>query len=166
MKKQNLFFILLSGLFLLSCQDSPVEPENNFVNIYLKYDFKNELNTFENTFQKDLILDGVIKIKFWLTAKEQNSILEKAKSINYFSLPESFQYIPQDSIMVFAHPNPGEQILRIKYQKLDKTTVWTYPLLENNSQFDDLLELRKFIITLIESKPEYKKLPVARGGYV
>ena len=160
------FFLLLFGLFLSSCQDSPVEPENQFVQIYFKYGFKNELNTFKNTFQKDLVMDGVIKVKFWLTAVEQNSILEKANSINYFSMPDTFKYISKDSIMVSIDPNPGEQILRIKYKTKDKTTIWTYPLVENNNQFNDLLELRQFIITIIESKPEYKKLPAQRGGYL
>jgi hypothetical protein len=167
MKRIKSFFVLLLLVSLLSsCQDSSVEPETQFVQIYFKYSFKNELNTFENTYQKDLVLDGVIKVKFWLTAEEQNRILEKANSINYFSLPDTFKYISQDSITVSINSNPGEQILRIKYQMNDKTTLWTYPLLENDTQFNDLLELRQFIITIIESKPEFKKLPAHRGGYI
>jgi hypothetical protein len=166
MKKQKIFFILLSGLLFSACQDSPVESEEQFVKIYFKYGFRNELNTFAKTFQKDLIMDGVIKVEFWLTADEQNNILEKANALNYFAMPDTFKYISQDSINVSIDPDPGEQILRIQYRLLDKTIVWTYPPVENNSQFNDLLELQKFIITIIESKPEYKQLPAARGGYM
>lgn len=167
MKNQKLIFIVpLLCLFLLSCQDSSVEPENQFVQIYFKYDFKNELNTFENTYQKDLVLDGVVKVKFWLTAEEQTSILEKANEINYFSLPDTFRYIPQDSIAVSINPNPGEQILQIKYQTNYKTIIWTYPLNEDNAQVKDLIELQNFIISIIESRPEYKKLPPRKGGYI
>ncbi len=165
-KKQYIFFILSVSLLLLVCQDSPVESEDQFVKIYFKYGFRNELNTFTKTFQKDLIMDGVIKVEFWLTAVEQNSILEKANALNYFTMPDTFKYISWDSINVSIDPDPGEQILRIQYRSLDKTIIWTYPPVENNGQFNELLELQKFIITIIESKPEYKELPPARGGYV
>ena len=111
-------------------------------------------------------MDGVIKVEFWLTATEQNSILEKANSMNYFAMPDTFKNFSNDSLMITMDPDPGEQILRIQHQSLDKTIVWTYPVLHTNSQLNDLLELQKFIITLIESKPEYKKLSPARGGYL
>ena len=69
MKIIKYFLVLvLLCLSLLSCQESSVEPEIQFVQIYLKNGFKTELNTFENTFQKDLVMDGVMKVKFWLTA--------------------------------------------------------------------------------------------------
>ncbi len=165
--QKSIFILPLLCFFLLSCQDSSMEPVNQFVQIYFKYSFKNELNTFENTYKKDLVLDGVIEVKFWLTDEEQNSIFEKAEEFNYFSLPDTFKYISQyDSISVSIEPNSGDQILRIKYKLKDKTTIWTYPLNEHNSQVRDLMKLNSFIISIIESKPEYKKLPPARGGYI
>ncbi len=161
-----LLFLVLFCLFLSSCKDSSVEPATQFAQIYLKYDFENELNTFDNTFQKDLIMDGVIKIEFFLTAEEQNQILEKAYSINYFSLPDTFKYIPVNGITLITNPNPGEQVLRIKFQQKDKKIIWTYPLNEDNVEANDLMKLKDFIISIIESKPEYKKLPPAKGGYL
>ena len=156
--------LLLFSLCFTSCQDTIVEPENQFVQIYMNYGFKNELNTFKNTYQKDLVLEGVKKVRFWLTEEEQNKILEKANIVNYFSMPDTFKYNPQDSINVIINPDPGEQILRIKYMSKDKTTIWTFPILESKTDFNNLLELRQFIITIIESKPEYRKLPPSRGG--
>ena len=158
-------FLILFGLLISSCQDSPVEPDPQFVQIYLKYGFRNELNTFENTYQKDLVLDGTIKVNFWLTEDEQNKILEQANSVNYFAMRDTFKYLSPDSLIVIISPDPGEQILRINYQSKDKTTVWSYPTPENDEEFNDLLELRQFIITIIESKPAYKLLPPASGGY-
>jgi hypothetical protein len=167
MKYVNIILLLAVSLILFSsCNDSSVEPDIQFVQVYFKYEFKNELNTFENTFQKDLVLDGVKKIDFWLSTEEQNNILKKAKEINYFTFPDTFKFIPKDNISVSIDPNPGDQILRIKYQSKDKTTIWTYPVVENDSQFIELLELRKYIKSIIESKPEYKSLPPARGGYM
>jgi len=167
MKDSKIILILpLLCLFSFFCQDSMVEPEVQFVQIYFKYGFKNELNTFENTYQKDLILDGVIKVKFWLTAEEQNKILDKVNELNYFLLPDTLKYIPRDSMIIFIEPNPGEQKLRIKHQSNDKTTIWTYPLNDDNDDIKALIELQNFIITIIESKPEYKRLPPRRGGYM
>jgi len=157
--------LLLFGLIISSCQESPVEPEEQFVQIYFKYDFRNELNTFENTYQKDLILDGVIKVPFWLTAEEQNKILNKVNEVDFFSMPDTFQYSSEDSIIILI-PDPGEQILRIKYEQKDKTIIWSFLVLANNQQFNKLLQFKNFIISIIESKPEYKILPPHRGGYL
>ncbi len=68
----NIFLGFFISFLLYSCTDSPVEPDPQFVQIYFKYRFNNELNTFESTYQKDLILDGTIKVNFWLTTEEQN----------------------------------------------------------------------------------------------
>lgn len=166
MKRTKTFlFIAASFIIFTSCKETSVEPVEQVVQIYFTYGFENELNTFENTFQKDLVWDGVKKIDFWLTTEEQNSILEKADAIDFFALPDTFKYISQDSVSVHIDPDPGEQILRIKYQSKDKTTIWSYPTVENDSRFNDLLELRNYIRTIIESKQEYKSLPAARGGY-
>lgn len=166
MKPIKYFGLLtLIGLIFSSCQDSSLEPDPQFVQIYLKYSFKNELNTFENTFQKDLVMDGTIKVKFWLTENEQNEIFEKAHSVNYFAMRDTFKYTSPDSINIIISPDPGEQTLRIKYQSEDKTTVWLYPPLENDEEFNHLLDLRQFIIAIIESKPAYRLLPPAKGGY-
>ena len=153
------------GLFLSSCKDSSTEPDNQFVQIFFKYGFKNELNTFENSYQKDLFSDGVVKVNFWLTMEEQKSIIQKAEEINYFMLPDTLITIQEDSIAVSLNPNPGAQTLRIRYNAKDKTTVWFYPFIENDVQMKRIMELNSFIISMIESKPEYKKLPPSSGGY-
>ncbi len=165
MKIKNIFILFLLCFIFVSCSDSIIEPEEQFVQIHFKYDFRNELNTFENTYQKDLILDGIIKVPFWLTAEEQNKILNKANEVDYFSMPDTFQYSSDDSTVVAIDPNPGEQILRIKFEEKDKTTIWIFYISENDPQLNALIELRKFIISTLESKPEYKILPPARGGY-
>ncbi|MCB9247647.1 MAG: hypothetical protein H6613_03485 [Ignavibacteriales bacterium] len=162
---KNLKIISLSFvLFIMfsSCKDSSVEPAQQFIQIYFKYYHKNELNTFDQTYQKDLVLDGTIKVKFWLTTEEQNKILNKANEIDFFSFPEIF---PSDTgIIIF--PNPGDQVLRIKTDNEDHQTQWTILIDMNDDRAIKLIELNDLIISLIELKPEYKKLPPAKGGYV
>ena len=161
------FTMILFCLCSLSCnKESGLEPEEQSVQVFLKYGYKNELNTFEKTYQKDLVVDGVIKVNFWLTAGEQDSIIKQAESIEFFSMPGMFSYSPLDYIDVDINPNPGEQILRIKCGSNDKTVHWTYPVNENDSQVLALLSLKEFIVSIIESKIEYKVLPAPTGGYL
>jgi hypothetical protein len=144
-----------------SCNESIVAPDTQIVQIYFKYSFKNVLNTFENTYQKDLVLDGTITVNFWLTTEEQNQILNKAAAINFFSMPGLFE---ADST-VHTSLDPGPQELKIKYNNEDNTVVWEYPINDNDQQIMNLIELNDLIISIVEAKPEYNKLPQGRGGY-
>lgn len=158
------YFLILTLLPILSCNENIIQPDEQFVNILFKYDFKNELDTFNNTYQKDLVLDGLIKIDFWLTTDEQNQIIEKANQLNFFLLPDT---ILADAPVQIT-PNPG-QFLRIKTETEDHSILWNIILEEfQTEQYEDFLkveQLAEFIRLIIESKPEYKKLPPANGGY-
>lgn len=166
MKITVIFLFLISIIITLSsCSESPVEPETQFVQIYFKYNFKDELNTFDNSLQKDLVMDGVTKVKFWLTTEEQNRILEKAIAVNFFTMPDTFTYSNDDSTRIVISPDPGLQILRIKYQLNDKTCIWMFPIDEKDIRFKQLIELEDLIRGIIQSKKEYQSLPAARGGY-
>lgn len=77
----KLFFtIIILILFLnIFCNENNLQsqPEDKFVQTLFKYNFKDELNTFENYLTKDLVFDGLIKVNFWLTREEQNKIQDK-----------------------------------------------------------------------------------------
>lgn len=164
MKKfKNICLSLLTLFLFVSCSDSLLEPDPQFVQIFFKYEFNNELNTFDKTYQKDLILDGTIKVNFWLTTDEQNQILNKANEINFFSFPDTFL---NDTSFVLVSPNPGEQKLRIKTNNKDHQSIWTILIDLSNPQAAKLKELSSLIISIIEAKPEYKKLPPSRGGHI
>ena len=154
-------FIILLGIIFNSCQESIVAPDKQVVQIYFKYGYKNVLNTFDNIYQKDLVLDGTITVNFWLTSEEQNRILQKAAEINFFSMPDLFE---TDSTQHISD-DPGPQKLRMQFNDEDNTVVWRYPLDYNNPQVQNLIALNYLIVSIIEAKPEYKKLPQGRGGY-
>ncbi|MDZ7262309.1 MAG: hypothetical protein ONB05_09430, partial [candidate division KSB1 bacterium] len=146
----------------------PLPPTiEQFLKIHFYYGFGNELNTFEQTYTKDLVMDGYITVKFWLTETEQQRILEKLWEVDFFHFPDTLKYrMGPDSVMVSFHPDPGWQFLRVAYQNADKMVYWRYPLPEGNKFVPLLQELVNLIITIIESKPEYKALPAARGGWI
>ena len=162
-KSYNTYVSILVLVLFISCSDSIIEPDPQIVQVFFKYSFNNELNTFDKTYQKDLILDGTIKVSFWLTTEEQNQILNKANELNFFSFPNIF---PNDTSNVLVSPNPGDQILRIKTDNYDHQTKWTLLIDMNNPKASNIKELSSLIISIIEAKPEYKKLPPSRGGYI
>jgi hypothetical protein len=158
--------LLIPALLMLSgsCSESPdaPAPDDQMLKIDLQYGFRDELNTFARTLQKDLVLDGTVTVPFWLTSDEQDQILQKALGIDFFSLPDTLQREPG----VFISPDPSPDLLRLQYGSQEKTVVWYYPQDPNDTQWKALLELRNVIIQVIQTKPEYKVLPAARGGYL
>lgn len=162
--KLNTIILILSYSVLilnLSCSDQIVEPDEQNVQILYKYYYKDELNTFDKYLIKDLVLDGLIKVDFWLTTAEQESIKNKVYELNFFSMPDSMM----NTAPVEISPN-FTQYLRIKIDDDDHEVTWNIILPEY--QIEDhikIIELGKFIRDIIESKPEYLKLPPKRGGY-
>ena len=154
-------FLAISLIILPTCKESTVGPDYQFVQIQFKYNFKDELNTFKNYYQKDLVLDGVVRVYFRLTKDEQNKILAKAYETNFFSMPDTLL----NKAPVEITPNPT-QYLRIRYGNQENAVVWNYILYEYQSdQYKRLCELTDYLTDIIESKPEYKILPPRQGGY-
>jgi hypothetical protein len=167
--KTNTSVYLVLTIFLAaagSCSKSSnvVEPVRDIQNVkvHLQYGFADELDTFRQTFQKDLVMDGTIRSPFWLTSGEQDAILQKAMEIGFFSFPDSIQ----KEKGVHLSPDPSPDMLRIQYQGQDQTVVWFYPPDPNEVRVKPLLELQDLIVKIIQAKPEYKALPPANGGYL
>ena len=168
--KKNLLILLLVlswSLIIAGCSKTITEPDPQLLKIHCYYGFGNVLNTFEQLYTKDLVLDGYITVDFWLTEAEQERIKNKLDAVDFFSFPDTLIYqMGPDSIMVRMEPDPGWQFLRIADENRDKTVYWRYSFREGNEFVPSLLELKNLIIDIIEAKPEYKKLPPTRGGRV
>ncbi|UCD38291.1 MAG: hypothetical protein JSW54_02075 [Fidelibacterota bacterium] len=156
--------LMLISILLAACGE-PVEPDEQFVKVHFHYGFRNELNTFEHNYQKDLVMDGVATTEFWLTTTEQEALLIKATQCGFFDLPDTIIQ-PWDTVMVVIDPNPGPQFLRLQHEAQDHLVTWFYPLPEDTVYLPRLIELAVCLIDLIESKQAYKSLPPARGGYI
>ncbi len=162
------FFILL--LLINSCSDSINEPkkdivQNQDIKILYKYSFKDELNTYDLKLTKDLVLDGTITVDFWLTKEEQEKIISKLEEIDFYNLPDSLTWTEADSIKPKIEPDPGKQILKIKYQNKEKQIYW-YEINSYPKEYERIIQLTNTITDIISSKPEYKLLPLANGGYM
>jgi hypothetical protein len=162
------FCVLLYAVqlnFGFFCSKTITEPDPQLLKIHYYYGFGNQLNTFEQTYTKDLVLDGYITVDFWLTEAEQESIRNKLQVVNFFSFPDTLIYqIGSDSIMVSISPDPGWQFLQVADENRDKIVYWRYPFPEGNEFVARLVELKNLIIDIIEAKSEYQALPPPRGG--
>ena len=140
-----------------SCLKSSKVNDTKFVLIDFKYGFNNELNTFNDTFIKNIADHGRIKIKLRFSNSEQEEIINKALNIND-------QYLNGYSDSTVKKENI--QSLRIKYKNLDKKIIWKETLSYTNPETRGLTELTVLIRKIIESKPVYKSLPAMNSGSV
>jgi hypothetical protein len=159
-------FCLFAFLFV-SCSDINSPGSERDFNVRLRYGVlaRNELNTFRNTFTKDLILDGTVTIPFHLLQASLDSIAAKMNQIDFFSYPDTFIVRSQDSIRVSISPN-NTYDFRVVSRSTVKTLFWDDAIIASDPQATKLRELVALIKTIVESKPEYQQLPPARGGYI
>jgi hypothetical protein len=158
------FLVFLTGVLVSSC--SIVSPSSNtdhdaqFIQIFYHSGLLDELDTFHGTYQKDLI-PGAARTTMWLTSREQEMILDKVERFGFFSFPDTIHRPPNQAVS----PDFGPQVIRMKYKDQDKTIVWYYPI-SSKSKFKYYIEgIQELLNDIIVSKPEYKALPPAKGGY-
>jgi hypothetical protein len=119
------FVISLIAFVLLSCSDQGLSPQDRDFNILLRFGVngRNELNTFENTYTKDLILDGTITVSLVLSDSELQAIKERLIETGFFSYPDTLPVSPADSFLAAIEPHASNQI-RVKNQSIVKTVFW------------------------------------------
>lgn len=163
MKRILLFLALLS----LSCSDSGLSPESRDFNLKLRYGIaaRNELNTFQNTYTKDLILDGTITARFVLSDADLDQIKDKMIEIDFFSYPEVFTAVRTDTMVASFEPHATYDF-EVKYNSSIKRLHWDDGIITSDQKATRLRELIRFIQSIIEAKPEYRQLPPVRGGYL
>ena len=143
-----------------STETEKIAHDEQFVEIHLQYSFVDELNTFEGTFTKDLVMDGSVTLEFWLSKDDQESIMELAEQVSFFSLPNTILPTPGVSIA----PDPSPDRLRIKSGDVGNTVNWSYPGDPENKDFKNVIELSNYIMSIVRNTEIYKALPEARGG--
>ena len=165
MKNRSPFSILLMFFVALplGCDSGsePLKPDEQFVKILLQSGFRDEVDTFSGTLTKDLVVDGIITIPFWLTKAEQEAILSELTLENFFNLPDTLPAMQGVTIS----PNPSPDLLRVEVGGELKTVLWSYPLDPVNQNSQTIIRLTQVIKNVIESKEEFKRLPPAKGGY-
>jgi hypothetical protein len=130
---------------------------------------KNELNTFENTFTKDMICDPDTTVNLSLSNKEMKKIYKKMTKIGFFDYPDTFSINIMDHEIVGDMEPHCSYFFKVEHNSEIKELWWVDNILlikRIDVKAEKLKELIMFIKNIIESKEEYKKLPPPRGGYI
>jgi len=120
---------------------------------------KNELNTFNNTFTKDMVIDPPITVNLKLSNNEFESIYQKINKLKLFNKGESTKS-SQPNVSVIPC---SSYYLNVQDNSNQKELFWDNCRGRISDKFQQFTD---FIILIIKSKEEYKKLPPTKGGYI
>ncbi|KUO53044.1 MAG: hypothetical protein APF76_12770 [Desulfitibacter sp. BRH_c19] len=135
-------------------------------NFLLRYGVKgrNVLNTFENTYIKDLVDAGTITIKMTLDKSEMREIYEKMLEVDIFSYPNNFEPLEPHLVKKVGFPNSTYELI-IEMDGNKKEVYWDTPVITETIEEEMLRDLIYFIVYIVELKEEFKKLPAHVSGY-
>jgi hypothetical protein len=150
----------------MSCSQSTNPLETRDFNLKFSYgvNARNILNTFQNTYTKDLIVDGVITIPFTLSNNDFKQILDKMNEIKIFEYPDTFVVPTWDTTTTIIPFSTYK--FEVSYNSSIKYLYWSDNIINANNNATKLRELIKLLTRIIQSKPEYLQLPPAKGGYL
>ena len=160
-----ILILAISLAFYLSTQ-KPSDDSSNLAddfNLVLKYGVgeKNELNTFNETFTKDLVLDPPVTTKLSLTSQEKMRILQRIDEMDLYGFPDNFPINPH----AWVTPQV-DYYIKVQNGSEIKEIGWNSNSLIEDDIKNCLEQLVGYMIGLIEQKPEYKALPTPNGGYL
>lgn len=143
-------------LKLLNTVPQTTVPED--FNLVFKYGVgaKNELDTFDGTYTKDLVMDPPVTVDFKLSDDELTGIYEKMTDLEVFEITDTAEE------GMFITPC-SSYYLKVQQNSVQKELSWDNCSGEIDSK---LQEFTNYVISIIESKDEYKELPDATGGYL
>lgn len=161
--------LLFATLFLMGagCSYGSVAPEKTAdhhdgdVSASFKMDFKygvgarNELNTFQGTYTKDMIADEPITIDLELTDEELQDIEDKIDELDVFAS------VKEETNMIVV-PCVSYDLLT-EMNGVQERLTWDCGEFGSNQKLD---ALREYINVILESKDAIRALPVPQGGYL
>lgn len=185
MKTIKLIIYVLSLLLVIVCsipmkenksqisineQNSKNDVPSDF-GFILKYGIgaKNIIDTFEDTFVKDLVTAGTVETKLSFSNEEIEQIYNRMQSISILDYPTN--YAPPYS----DNPEPGvvrivtphiTYNLHLTMNSESKDINWEDTNGSDISKAKDLRSLFSYIDGIIKNKEEYNELPEAVGGYM
>jgi hypothetical protein len=154
-------------LFLCACSHNVGPGRTREFDLSFRYGVlaRNQLNTFQNTITKDLVLDGTVTVPFVIAASDLESIEARMEQIGFFGYPDAFAVKSADHIAVTVDPACIYEFSVLSHGRW-KALYWSNGIVRADSQAVKLHNLITFIQGIVESTPEYKQLPPARGAYM
>lgn len=176
---QKLFLVLVTILIVITgCQPNPQKREGSVQQYELimpetmpeDFDFsvsfgygkinRNEINTYDGTVTKDLMANGTVTASITLAPEEKREIYNKMREINVMGTQDLIPSLQNCTKTPF-----NEDEWRITVEGNLKIFSWTDKQCQTTSDANQLLDLREYIMQIVEQKEAYRSLPVAEGGY-
>jgi hypothetical protein len=140
----------------------PIEMPSDY-NFSVRYGYgdmtKNEINTYEDTVTKDLIMNGAATARLIISEDEMRDIYAKMREIDIMAAKK----LPKKK-GCFRTPS-NEENWKITVNGETMTFAWTDEYCDMTEDANQLLELRKYIQNIVEDTEAYQALPEAEGGY-
>lgn len=121
---------------------------------------KNQLDTINGQYTKDMVMDSSITTNLVLSDEEMNSIYLELKKINI--LKYSDNYKPKSNVRQTPFQTYS---IKIILNGKEKNVHWKDENVSKSKEAVNLRETFNKIEEIIINKEEYKKLPPAKGGY-
>lgn len=157
--------VMVLALITASCSDSGISPGVGDFNMKFScgVDARNVLNTFDDTFTKDLITDGTTTVPFKVSDSALQEIRTRMQEIGFFNYPDTFVVPPEDTAS-YVTPHPT-YIFDVANNSTRKHLFWSDCHVSQDSAAMNLRQLIRLIEHIVVSNPRYAELPPARGGY-
>jgi hypothetical protein len=164
-----LFILSLTGLCACHSPDPGTTPLNPAPNFAFTFEYgscnRDIIDTFKETFTKDMIVEPAVTIPFILTNDQKNEIYREMVEINLWDYPEHFSIpIPGGAIVGIVTP-AMEYRITVRNGELTKTIYWLDEITEPTTpQAEQLRSFFMRMIEMIQNSPEYKQLPELTAG--
>lgn len=155
---KKLYASLLFTVLFTACSTTPAVSEEAF-NLDFKFGYgsnDNELNTFDDTYTKDMVMDDPITISLVLTDEELASIQAKIEELDVFTEP----YVAPNGVSVMMSPCIHYS-LEVQVSGSTQNDEWTCSNTSSNKA-----EFVNFMFDFIDSQEEVQALPEPQGGYM
>jgi hypothetical protein len=162
----SILLILIIGILFItqSMIGNELYQVTNYNDFNFRLDFGyggDQIDTYNNTFTKDLIIDGSITIDFVLPESIKKDVFEIMREIDIMSYP--------DKLTEYDIIPPCSYKLEVTINKKIKTIVWKQapPAISDlgTKKEKEFLRLVKYVEDYIISTDEYKSLPEAHGFF-
>ena len=145
----------------LATSPFPAQPEANFAFLFAFGTCSTDvLDTFEQTYSREIKPGDSVTIPIALTDAQMASIYQKMVEINFFDYPEVFEIpVKEGETYGMVTPAPSYRFT-VRLGEVTKTVTWTDEIVEPTSpEADALRELIQLLLQVIESHPEIQRLP-------
>jgi len=154
---------LLSGCTSTSQMLKEMPADFGFVFRY-GVEARNELDTVNGSFTKDLVTAGTATTALKLSEEELTLIYYEMQKMNIMSYPEDYE--PKTAALIQPEVTPySTYYFKISYGGQTKEITWHDKNLSNLAGARDMRSLAATITNIVQSKAEYQSLPEPTGGY-